>query len=98
VVVDQLARMPGTALHRAVAGEYEDWSNTNVLLARAVHALEVANWQRGADEKEGKSLANYPAPIQLPGQEPWVPPNQDRKRFGGPGRPIEQMKKWLGWG
>jgi hypothetical protein len=91
---------PSSRLWVGIAGEWAPWAaplKTNVLLARLTHAVEVANWQRSADEKEGKAKSRYPEPIYLPGQEPRRKPGTDTKRFGTARMSIEAMKRWLGW-
>jgi len=65
----QLAQMPGTALWRQLRGVDADWTVDVALLARATHALEVANWQRGADPKEGRQKKFFPPPILSPGEQ-----------------------------
>lgn len=56
--MDALARTPGTHLHRALGGD--DWTLDQHLLALAVDALAVANWQRS---KDGGKPSKRPKPI-----------------------------------
>ena len=89
-----------------------DWSlQVPPLLARAVHAIESGNWQRGADEKEGRAKRLYPKPILLPGQQ--LPVEEFRavekktritkhaetgaQVVTGKPVPLDVMKTRLGW-
>lgn len=56
MLVEELARTPGTALHREMAGD--DWTLDQHLLALVVDRLAWANWQR-----QGKKNAKKPDPI-----------------------------------
>lgn len=58
MLIDGLARTPGTLLHRRLAGD--DWTFDQHLLAIAVDALRVANWQRSKDGQRG---TRRPKPI-----------------------------------
>lgn len=80
---------PESALHRArnpeEAAEAE-WTLTNQLLAAAVDALRVGNWQRGGGAKR-----DYPKPIARPGIEP------TSTTYGKGAIPYDEMADWLGW-
>lgn len=62
------------------------------MLARITHAVEVANWQRGADKSEARSRRNFPDLVLLPGQT-----DPRKKTFKGKPKPIEWMRQRLGW-
>lgn len=87
VHVAQSARDPQSALFRHVAGDWAPWDSTrltNILTAKAIYTLEVANWQRGADEKEAKNPKHFPEPILLPGQVREERPSKaDERVIGG---------------
>ena len=51
---------PGSAVDRSIRGQCATWTISDYLLARAVDALEAANWQRGG----GKG--SRPKPVQRP--------------------------------
>jgi len=112
VLAQQLPLQPQTALWRRAAGPVADWSlQVPPLLARAVHAIESGNWQRGADEKEGRAKRLYPKPILLPGQQ--LPVEEFRavekktritkhaetgaQVVTGKPVPLDVMKTRLGW-
>lgn len=56
MLVDALARTPGTLLHRKLADD--DWTLDQHLLALVVDRLSQANWQR-----QGKKGSPRPKPI-----------------------------------
>lgn len=62
------------------------WGLSELLIAEAVDALAVANWQRGAGKR-----ADYPKPIPRPGVR------DDTERFGSEAIPIDDMAEFLGW-
>jgi len=63
------------------------WGLTEHLLAAAVDALHVANWQRSADGQKGR---NYPEPIERPGiRQP--------ERIGSDPVSLDEIDDWLGW-
>jgi hypothetical protein len=59
----------------AVLGDKARWSDTDYLLALAVDALHVANWQRARAHFKGKPKA--PEALPRPGV-----PTPGRRRFG----------------
>lgn len=61
----------GTALAREVSSDDIGWTHGDHLLAAAIDALNVANWQRGGNE------ANRPKPYPRPGLEPDAPMTPD---------------------
>lgn len=98
VLCEHLADDPATATWRKAAGPAAQWPNHIApLIARAVFALEVANWQRGADEKEAKARRNFPDLVLLPGQSEPHDPRKQKKTFRGQPKPIEWMRRRLGW-
>ena len=56
VLIEALARTPGTLLHRALADD--DWTLDQHLLALVHDQLAAANWQRA-----GKRTAPRPKPV-----------------------------------
>lgn len=85
VVLEQLG--PESAYVRAVHGDEAMWGLPEHLMALAIDALNVANWQRSADGAKGR---NYPKPIPRPGVGP--------QHIGGNDPiPIDEMDDWLGW-
>ena len=84
VIVNQ--QPPGSAIDRAMHPDNAGWGMSEMLLAAAVDALNVANWQRG-----GGHQRDYPKPIPRPG----VKPNE--ARIGGEAVPMDEMAKFLGW-
>jgi hypothetical protein len=72
--------MPGTALWRQLRGVDADWTVEVAMQANILHVLQVANWQRGADAREGKARKNYPTRI--------LPPSQQDKPGKGKGRAV----------
>ncbi|MFD8618262.1 hypothetical protein [Streptomyces sp. NPDC059513] len=75
-----------SALYRAMNPDEYAWGIEEQLLAAAVDALNVANWQRGQGKKK-----DFPAPIPRPGVE--APDN----KFGKEALPMDEMTDWLGW-
>lgn len=82
-------RLPaGSAVARAVHGDAAQWSLSDQLLASAVDALHVANWQRSEDGAKGR---NRPRPIPRPGVD------DGRVVHGrGKGMTPEELDKRLG--
>lgn len=62
------------------------WTLDRLLLAEAVDALNVANWQRGSAKR-----SDFPKPIPRPGVEP------ESQTFGKGAIPYDEMAAWLGW-
>lgn len=58
MLIGALAKTPGTLLHRKLAGD--DWTLDQHLLALAVDAMRIANWQRS---KDGSKASKRPKPI-----------------------------------
>jgi hypothetical protein len=83
----QLVRMPGTAVWRQLRGADADWTVEVALMARAAHTLEVANWQRGADAKEGRARKNFPRPI--------LSPSQQEQEAAKKARPVQSVGRLL---
>lgn len=73
-----------SAYRREIAGH--PWRVSDVLLTSVVNLLRLLTWQWGGKGKQ-------PKPIYLPGTEP---ENAD-KTWGVKPRPIEEMKRLLGW-
>lgn len=72
VLVSQLP--PEAATNRSILGrEAAAWSTADHLLAAAVDALNVANWQRTEDGQKGR---NAPKPLRRPTDPP--PPSIGR--------------------
>lgn len=63
------------------------WGLTEQLLAAAVDALHVANWQRSGGKKKDR-----PKQIPRPGLE-----DTSTAVFKGDVMSIEDMDAWLGW-
>lgn len=66
MLIEALARTPGTLLHRALAGD--DWSLDQHMLALAVDALRVANWQRSKDGQRGSRRPKPISPLARKGR------------------------------
>lgn len=62
------------------------WGLTELLLAEAVDALRIANWQRGSGKR-----SEYPKPLPRPGVEP------ESLTYGSKPVPIDELDEWLGW-
>lgn len=77
---------PGSALDRAQHPDSADWGMSELLLAAAVDALNVANWQRA-----GGTQRDYPKPIPRPGVK------SDDTQIGKGAVPMDEMAKLLGW-
>jgi hypothetical protein len=77
----RLVQTPGTAIWRDLRGADADWTLDAALMARAIYALEVANWQRGADEKEAKKPTRYPTPILPPSERAAAAPVKSRPKL-----------------
>ena len=78
--------LPSTsALARSIHGDKALWSTTEHLLASAVDALNVANWQR-TGKKGGR-----PKPIVRPGDEP----AKNEKRFGTASMPLDEAQAFF---
>lgn len=75
-----------SALYRAMNPDEHAWDLPTLLLAEAVDALHVANWQRGSGKRK-----DYPKPIPRPGIEP------DAVTYGKGAIPLDDMADWLGW-
>lgn len=85
ILIDALARTPGTTLHRKLAGD--DWTLDQHLLAIIADAARVANWQRS---KSGRFASRRPKPIS-----PFAS-RKDSKTVGNAGgRSPEQMAALL---
>lgn len=69
-------------------GDDAVWGIHEHLLASAVDALRVANWQRSADGAKGR---NYPEPIPRPGVKP------SGTQIGSEPLTLDDMADWLGW-
>jgi hypothetical protein len=67
--------LPAGAVVWQVAGVDSAWTTTDHLLARAIDALEVANWMRSEDGSKGK---NRPEPVLRPTQQREAQERQDR--------------------
>lgn len=68
-------------------GDDAVWGLNEHLLAAAVDALNVANWQRSQDGSTGR---NYPQPLTRPGVGP--------QRIGSGATTLDEIDDWLGWG
>lgn len=81
-VITNLPR--SSAFFRVQNPDAAEWDLPALLLAEAVDALKVANWQRG-----GGKRADYPKPIPRPGVEP------ESTTYGKGALPIDEMEAWL---
>lgn len=84
VIVEQAPQ--DSAVFRSFYPDEAMWGLREQLLAAAVDALNVANWQRGSGKRK-----DYPKPIPRPGVEP------TSKTYGSKPVPIDEMAEWLGW-
>lgn len=75
-----------SAFYRAQNPDEWMWDEKLHLLAAAVDALNVANWQR-SDTKKNR----FPKPIQRPGVK-----TDDVKTYGKGAIPYDEMADWLG--
>jgi hypothetical protein len=86
VLIDGLARTPGTLLHRTLAGD--DWSLDQHLMALAVDALRIANWQRSKDGQKG---TRKPKPIS-----PLARRGGRNEQYGKTTADPDEVKAYLG--
>lgn len=86
----------GSAIARHFVGEAAEWGATEYLLAAAIDALNVANWQRG-----GGKTVHKPDPVPRPVNKLELAnanPFEDNSGvFRGESMPIDELNKWLGW-
>jgi hypothetical protein len=86
ILVERLPQDSATT--RAIQGEDAAWSLADHLMAAAVDALNIANWQRSEDGSKGR---NRPRPIPRPGV------HDGTTRYGrGNGMTREELDKRLG--
>lgn len=78
MLIDALARTPGTRLHVKLAGD--EWTLTDHLLALVHDELAVANWQR-----QGKKGAKRPEPLS-----PLAKRHRSREQVGDAGGRTQQ--------
>jgi hypothetical protein len=83
VLVRRWVNLPGTALSEAVHG-HPLWSQDTHLLAGAVDALQIANWQR-----PGKRSAPKPKPVERPGEKA-----ARSKTLGADPIPVSEFNDW----
>lgn len=83
VLIQGLARTPGTLLHRKLAGD--DWTLDQHLLALVVDRLSTANWQR-----QGKRGAARPKPVS-----PLAQDKAGEKAGDTSGRDPDEVKRQL---
>ncbi|MCB2411789.1 hypothetical protein LGT39_02860 [Demequina sp. TTPB684] len=71
-----------TALARSKLGDSVEWNVLEYLVARAVEALEGANWQRAG------SKGSRPKQISRPGEK------SESTRLGSGALPIHEFNDW----
>jgi hypothetical protein len=79
--------MPDTSTWRLMRGLDADWTVEVAMQANILHALQVANWQRGADAKEAKARKHYPQPL--------MSPSERAKKTAAAARPAESIGRLL---
>lgn len=84
VIVHHLPRT--SALSRAIGGSDAEWGLTDHLLAVAVDAIEVGNWQRASSGR--KSPLPKPKPVPRPGAK------REGQSFGSVPIPIKDFDAW----
>ena len=84
MLIDGLARTPGTLLHRELVGDAEgaDWTLTEHLLAVVVDKLAQANWQRQA--KKGSPKPDPVSPLAKKR-------HRGEAQHVGTGMPLEEL-------
>ena len=86
-VVKKALRDPHSELFHALSPEDAGWGRLEQLLAAGV---DVLNWLRWAQTKDGHRNVNHPKPIQRPGIE-------KPEKIGDAPLPSDEMDAWLGW-
>jgi hypothetical protein len=84
VLIDALAKTPGTLLHRELSGD--DWSLDQHLLAIVADAGRLANWQRS---KDGQRNRRRPKPISP------LAPKRGQAQYGGTTADPDEVKAYL---
>lgn len=92
-VTGQLRMDQASALYRDLWPDHSVWDIHAQLLAAAVSALRVANWQRTTDATK-RSPRQYPDAVR----PPWVSnDNGAVTKFGTAHMSVAEANEWLGW-
>lgn len=86
-VVKNALRDPHSELFHTLSPEDAGWGRLEQLLAAGV---DVLNWLRWAQTKDGHRNVNHPKPIARPGIE-------KPEKIGDAPLPSDEMDAWLGW-